>query len=373
MPGQLAVRNARRQAGRTATTATALMVGLAIVSMALVVGQSIKSQLGSDLENVVQADYFLTDQSGAGFPTTIVDDVAADPAFDAVTGFRISEMQLNEDANDEIVDVTAARFSDMAVLFDLNVTDGQISSTENATLVSRGRADLDEIAVGDAIDVTLNNGTRATLTVSGIFDDDAVVQQDYIVDVSLFDRAGIIASELWIGLGVDDGLDSTAATNAVTALAERYPQGDLETADEFRERVAGLIDQMLAVLNLLVALAVLIALIGIANTLALSVSERTREIGLLRAVGMNGRGVRRMIRYEAAVIAGFGAVLGVAMGIGLGWLTVAALPDSFAGSLAIPGGQIVVLVIVASLAGLLAALLPARRAGSMNVLAAISR
>ena len=112
--------------------------------------------------------------------------------------------------------------------------------------------------------------------------------------------------------------------------------------------------------------------IGIANTLALSVSERTREIGLLRAVGMNSRSVRRMVRYESAVIAGFGALLGVAMGLGLGWLTVQALPDSFASAIAVPWAQVIVLVVVAGIAGLIAALLPARRAGRMNVLAAIS-
>ena len=179
-------------------------------------------------------------------------------------------------------------------------------------------------------------------------------------------------SDTWIAFNVADGADATSVAAAIGQIEQRYPQGELETAGEFRERLEGLIDQILSVLNVLVALAVIIALIGIANTLALSVSERTREIGLVRAVGMSSRGVRRMIRYESAVIAAFGAVLGVAMGIGLGWLMVEALPASFAGTLAIPGGQIIVLVAVAAVAGLVAALLPARRAGRMNVLAAIA-
>ncbi len=369
MPGSLAVRNARRQAGRTATTATALMIGLAVVSMALVVGQSIKSQIGSNLETAMLADYLLTDQAAeAGFPTAIVEEIDADPTFDAVTGFRVAEMQVD----DEIVDVIAARFGHLPTLFDLDVTEGAIDGADDSVLVSRARADLDAIAVGDAIDVTLETGVATTLNVSAIFDNDAVVTQDWVVDVDVFDRAGVTASDLWLAFSVANGVDSATATTAVEALAERYPQGELETSAQFQERVEGLVDQILSVMNALVALAVIIALIGIANTLALSVSERTREIGLLRAVGMSGRGVRRMIRYESAVIAGFGAVLGVAMGIGLGWLTVEALPDTFAGSISIPVGQILVLVAVAAGAGLIAALLPARRAGAMNVLAAIS-
>lgn len=369
MPGRLAVRNARRQAGRTATTATALMIGLAVVSMALVVGESVKSQLGSNLESAVTADYLLTDQvADAGFPTTIVDEVAGDPAFGAVTGFRISDMQVG----DTVVEVNASRYSDLEQLINLDISDGALGTDSGDALISRDLAETDGLAVGDAVDVTMTNGSTTNLTVTGIFDEDAVIEQDWLVDVALFDELGVSANESWIAFNTADGLGSTAAAAAVDAIEQRYPQGELETASEFRERMEGLIDQILSVLNVLVALAVVIALIGIANTLALSVSERTREIGLIRAVGMSRRGVRRMIRYESAVIAAFGAILGVAMGIGLGWLMVEALPASFADSLAVPSGQIIVLVAVAAVAGLLAALLPARRAGRMNVLAAIA-
>ena len=259
----------------------------------------------------------------------------------------------------------------MPELFDLDVGEGSINANDNGVLVSRERADASEIRVGDAVDVTLESGTAATLSVSGIFDSQAIIEQDWLVDTSVFDNAGVVASERWVALSIADGLDDNTIAASVDALAERYPAGELETASRFQERVEGRVDQILAVMNALVVLAIIIALIGIANTLALSVSERTREIGLLRAVGMDRRGVRRMVRYESAVIAGFGAVLGVAMGNGLGWLAVVALPNTFASTIAIPWGQIVVLVVIASIAGLLAALLPARRAGKMNVLTAI--
>jgi len=369
MPGRLAVRNARRQAGRTATTATALMIGLAVVSMALVVGESVKTQLGSGVERVVLADYLLTDQvADAGFPSTVVDELISDPAYATVTGFRNSEMMVGE----EIVGVTASRLGDLSELFDLQISDGSITNEPTQLLVSRDRADADSLLPGDVIDVALSNGATTSLEVSAVFDTESIVTDDWLVDIAVFDQAGISSSESWIAFNTAADLGTDAATIAVEQLRERYPQGELETAAQFQERVEGLVDQILSVLNVLVALAVVIALIGIANTLALSVSERTREIGLLRAVGMTGRGVRRMIRYEAAVIAGFGAILGVVMGLGFGWLTVQALPASFASTMSVPSGQIVVLVAVAAIAGLIAALLPARRAGRMNVLAAMT-
>ena len=133
-----------------------------------------------------------------------------------------------------------------------------------------------------------------------------------------------------------------------------------------------MIDDILAMVDIMVALAVIIALIGIANTLALSVFERTRELGLVRAVGMTRRQLRRMVRFEAALVATFGAVLGVSIGLLFGWGVVQALPASFASTLVVPVQSIVVLMIVAATAGVLAAVLPARRAGRLNVLDAIS-
>ncbi len=369
MPGRLAIRNARRQAGRTATTAAALMIGLAVVSMALVVGESVKTELGSALDESVMADYLLTDQvADAGFPTSVVEELEADPALGAVTGFRNSQMQVD----DEVVDVTAASFDALPTLFDLDISEGGFGDPTSSAIVSRSLADEDSVAIGDVFAATLNNGATVDLAVSGIFDEDSLIAEDWLVDVAVYNTAGVVASETWIAFSAAAGADATAVAAAIDRIEERYPQGELETASEFQERMEGLIDQILSVLNALVALAVVIALIGIANTLALSVSERTREIGLARAVGMSRRGVRRMIRYESAVIAAFGAVLGVAMGIGFGWLMVEALPASFADALAIPSGQIITLVVIASVAGLLAALLPARRAGRMNVLDAIA-
>ena len=146
----------------------------------------------------------------------------------------------------------------------------------------------------------------------------------------------------------------------------------MEDRAEFRQSQEAQLDQVLLIVNLLLGLAIVIAFLGIATTLALSVFERTREIGLLRAVGMTRRQLRRMVRWEAAVVAVFGALLGVALGLLFGWALTSALPTTIVDRLAIPVGQIVVIVIVAALAGLLAAFFPARRAARLNVLDAVS-
>jgi len=176
----------------------------------------------------------------------------------------------------------------------------------------------------------------------------------------------------WVALSITDDASAEAVDGLIASLGSEFPAANIETGDEFRERITGMVDELLTMVNVMVALAVIIALIGIANTLALSVFERTRELGLIRAVGMTRRQLRRMVRFEAALVATFGAVLGVGLGLFFGWGIATALPSTFASSTSIPLGNIAVLMIVAGLAGVVAAWLPARRAGKLNVLDAIA-
>jgi putative ABC transport system permease protein len=367
--GKLAGQNARRNSRRTATTAAALMIGLAVVSMALVVGESVKAQFRQTLQSSVAAEYLVVDQtSDAGFPTTVVDDIAADPAFGDVTGFKYADVSVNGSIDEAV----AADLGTMPALFDIDVTAGDYADDGASLLVSRSRADDWDLTVGDRITVAFTTGVSADLTISGIYDDEFLIEEPWLLDQRTFADAGLNVADNWLAFSSVDGADPVAVDTALSTLSATYPQADVQTAGEFQETLEGLIDQILTVLNALVALAVVIALIGIANTLALSIHERTRELGLVRAVGMSRRQVRRMVRYEAALIAFFGAVLGIAIGIAFGSATVTALPDNFTSTLAIPSGQIAVLLITAAFAGLTAAWLPARRAGRMNILEAIA-
>jgi putative ABC transport system permease protein len=368
--GRLAQKNAARNPRRTATTAAALMIGLALVTTALVVGQSVKATISSTFVQSSKADYYVSDDlDEVDFPGTLVTEIRQSDGVAAATGFKPIEARVDG----AVSHVMALDFDQIADVLDLDVKSGGFDSTVgDPVVVSVDKANAIHAHVGDAIPIEFANGSRVDATIVGLFDDQSVVTQDYIIDTSILTDAGITPTADWLGISIADGASATDVDALVARLTDEYSFASVETAAEFAHRIEGKIDQVLTMVNVMVALAVIIALIGIANTLALSVFERTRELGLVRAVGMTRRQLRRMVRFEAALVATFGATLGVGLGLLFGSGVVAALPTSFASGLAIPVVQIIVLMLVAAGAGVAAAWLPARRAGRLNVLDAIA-
>ncbi|MCZ7528302.1 MAG: FtsX-like permease family protein [Acidimicrobiia bacterium] len=169
-----------------------------------------------------------------------------------------------------------------------------------------------------------------------------------------------------------DGTDLEAARGQLEEILEAYPNGELQDQAEFRESLESQINQLLALVFVLLALAVIIALIGIANSITLSVYERTREIGLVRAVGMTRRQVRSSVRWESVIVALLGTALGLVVAVFFGWALVQALRDEGFEVFQVPFGQLAVIVVVAGLAGVLAAVGPARRAAKLDVLRAVT-
>ncbi len=368
--GRLAQQNAARNPRRTATTGAALMVGLALVSAVLVVGHSVKQTLGSSLSEVAIGDYYLTDElDEVTFPLGLPAELAADDRFDAVSGFRYVETRIG----DEVSENVAADFDQVPELLELDVSEGGYDTTvANPVLIASSHAHETGLGLGDTITTEFAGGGVAQSTITGVFDNDSLIRSDFLFDQSSFDAGGDTTGPDWVAVSVADGVDDSSVATAIDGLKEAFPAADIETNEEYLDRIEGMIDELLAVVNVMVALAVVIALIGIANTLALSVFERTRELGLVRAVGMSRRQLRRMIRFEAALVAGFGAVLGVSVGLLFGSGVALALPDSFVTGVAVPVGSIVLLVAVAAGAGVLAAAMPARRAARLDVLDAVS-
>ena len=174
----------------------------------------------------------------------------------------------------------------------------------------------------------------------------------------------------FVALLVTGGVE--ASRPALAAVVDEVPGVTLENLEEFSDRQEGFLDQALTIINVLLGLAVVIALIGIANTIALSVFERTRELGLVRAVGMNRTQLRQMIRWEAVVIAVFGAVIGMAVGVLFGFAIVSLLPESVINTWAFPFSEFLVILAAAVICGIGAAYLPARRAAQLDVLEAIA-
>ena len=368
--GKLARRNAARNSRRTATTAAALMIGLTLVTTALVVGDSVKASMASTFKRSAKADYYVTDElEEVEYPATLAGELRGTDGVSAATGFT----QVDARVDGEVTGVAGFDFNQVDNLLDVDVTQGSFDgSVEHPAVVSTDEAQKTGAKLGDTVVVQSAAGAGVTATIVGVFDDQAILGEDYLFDTRVLATVGIEPTADWLAFSFADDASQATRDAVLAGLADEYPYAVIETADQFRDRVAGMVDQILAMVNAMVALAVVIALIGIGNTLALSVFERTRELGLVRAVGMTRRQVRRMVRFEAALVALFGATLGVGLGLLFGYGVVGALPATFVSTFSVPVPSILVMVLVAAIAGVVAALLPARRAARLDVLDAIS-
>ncbi|MFT7475417.1 MAG: putative ABC transport system permease protein [Verrucomicrobiales bacterium] len=378
-PGSLATDNAARNPRRTATTAAALMIGLSLVSMAMVLGDSLKSEFSKVLETSVQADYLITSDS-ATTPLEVVDRMNADPAFAEVTPLFYWDADFQNErvdavAGDELfygTDIVALDYSKVDALFEFSVINGSLAGIDDGTAAIRDTVAEDlGIGVGDTLNLVLERDEIAPLEVVAIFEESAI-SSPVMISTGRFNQISDQKTADWVAAKRSSTVSVEEADATFAALGTEYPSLAFDSSASFRENLASQIDGILNVLTLLLLLAIFIALIGIANTLALSVFERTREIGLLRAVGMTRRQTRRMIRWEAAIISGVGAVLGAAVGLVLGIVMVQAIPDEFLSEFSIPWIRIILMVVFALVAGLIAAVFPAFRSSRMNVLDAIS-
>jgi putative ABC transport system permease protein len=369
--GRLAQRNAARNSRRTATTAAALMIGLTLVTVALVVGDSVKASMANTFERSAKADYYVTDElDDVQFPASLAGEIEQSDAVAAATGFA------NVDARVDgtVTSVVGFDFDQIDNVLDVGLTQGSfVTDAAYPAVVSVDEAKATGAHLGDIVTVESASGSHVDATIVGLFDDQAILGEDYLFDTRVLDAVDIRPDAEWLAFSFAEGASQASRDAVVAGLADEYPYAAIETADQFRDRVGSMVDKILAMVNAMVALAVVIALIGIGNTLALSVFERTRELGLVRAVGMTRRQVRRMVRFEAALVALFGATLGVGLGLLFGYGVVGALPTTFVSTFSVPVPAIVVVVLVAAGAGVVAALLPARRAGRLDVLDAISQ
>jgi putative ABC transport system permease protein len=239
-------------------------------------------------------------------------------------------------------------------------------------VIERDFADDNALAVGDQFSVQASSGAVVEVTVVGIYDAPAILAMlgDITVPVATFDELIDGPRNLYTFVRVEGGASPTATNSLESALAVGFPGIELDTQQEFKDRNEESISQFLNLLFVLLALSVIVSLFGMVNTLILSVFERTRELGMLRAVGMTRRQARRMIRHESVITALIGAAIGIPFGVGLAAIITTRLSDQGFG-FAIPWSQLVTFAIIAVIAGILAAVFPARRAARLNVLRAL--
>jgi putative ABC transport system permease protein len=372
MSGTLARRNAMRNPRRTAATASALMVGVAVVTLFTVVAASVKQSIDDTVSQQFAGDLVIaqTDFSGTALTPELEPAVQGLPQVDVATGLGLAPMVVDgDDAVASVVDPAP-----FGRVLDLDVSEGSIAELDDREVALFADYASDHgLALGDKVPVSFSDGARDQLRVGAIFDNDELVDEVILPKAAYQPHAATRASDVVLLIDLVDGVSPADGEAAIQPVADRFGAPDVQDRQEYVDSVAGQIDQMLTIIYLLLVMAIVIALMGIANTLSLSIHERTRELGLLRAVGQSRRQLRRMVRGEALVVALFGTVGGLGLGTFLGWAMVKTIEAAEGlGAFAVPVGQLGAVVALGGAVGVVAAVRPARRAAKLDVLRAIA-
>jgi putative ABC transport system permease protein len=367
--GKLGRENAVRSPRRTASTAAALMIGLGLVSMVAILSASLKASFDQALTETLRADYMLSTSTFTSFGAEAANLVRDLPEVEAITEFRQNGFRIDGTT----AFVTGVQPDTLDVTASIDVTEGSLAdlAQPDTIMVYEEVAKDNGWAVGDTVPAQFATVGDAPLTLVGIYGDNRLAG-DYLISLDTYDTYFTEPLDSFVLVKASPDVPLADAQAAIEAAVKGLPNIQVQDQAAFREQQAGFIDQLLGLVTALLFMSILIAVFGIVNTLGLSIYERTRELGLLRAVGMSRRQVKRMIRWEAVIIAIFGASLGIVIGILFGWALQQALANQGVTQLKIPVGQLVFYLVFAGLIGVLAAIWPARRAAKLNVLEAIS-
>ena len=370
--GKLALGNARRNPGRTAATAAALMIGIALVTFVAVLADGFKTSNSKAIKEQVIADYVVTSQDGfTPFVAAAGDAIERAPGSEQVAHVR-SDLARAAGSGKYLTGIEPDRIT-QAYRFDWKAGSDEILDGlgSNGAVVSKDFADDKNLKLGSSFELVTPSNTSRTLEVKGIYDPPPFYPLLGAVSVTktTFDQLYDRPRNQFTFVNVA-GDPSASATEALKASVSTFPDAKVLTRAEWIADQEEELAQLLNLLYVLLALSVIVSLFGMVNTLVLSVFERTRELGMLRAVGMTRRQVRRMIRHESVITALIGAALGLPLGIFLAFLVIKAL-SQFEVTFSIPIGSLITFTIVAIVAGMLAAILPARRAARLNVLQAL--
>lgn len=369
--GSLARQNATRNPSRTAATAAALMIGIGLVAFVAVFAQGVKASVTEAIDTTLRGDLIISGKSFQPIPAasgavvqgtpgvsdvvSVLTDAARTQGGGRVTVFGLDPRAAARGLSLEWLDGSQDALRDLAP--------GQ-------AVIEQDLAEQEGAGVGDRVTVRTSTGSRATYRVAGVFRDRILFEGGAIASQDGFARAFTTRDPIFLLATVDPGADPVVVRDAVAKALTPFPVAEVRTNAEYRDEIGGQVDSILYLLYVLLAMSVVISLFGIVNTLVLSITERTREIGMLRAIGLTRSQLRRMVRYESVITSGIGGVIGVILGVVLAWVFSLGLRDE--GILfRVPWLQLVIFVVVAVLAGVLAAVLPARRAAGLDPLDAL--
>jgi putative ABC transport system permease protein len=376
--GSLARDNAMRNAARTARTAAALMIGVGLVVFVAVFAAGLRTSFTSALDKSLKSDLIVTatDQNGGG---TLSPQIV--PALEGIPGVGVASSLTQGDIRRDdkhggpengLYGIQPATIGKVYKITWVSGTDSDLSSlNDSSILLEKGEASSLHAKVGDRVRLLSNSRKRATVTVRGIYKDDTLLQNG-LVTTTLLHRLTNVSGVQSVLATVKPGSDpENVAKLAEDRLTAQFPTAKLQSNAEFKKSIGDQVNTLLALIYALLGVSVLISLFGIVNTLLLSVYERTREIGMLRAIGMTRRQLRRTIRFESAITAVIGSLLGLVVGVAFGWVVTKGL-SSQGLVFAIPWGTLIACLVVAAIVGILAGAWPAWRASRMRVLDALS-
>jgi putative ABC transport system permease protein len=325
--------------------------------------------VANTIDKQIAGDYVIQEKGFGftGFSTKLAEAVEATPGVATVMQLRFAEAQVHG-AVRQIEGVDAAAVESVV---DLGTTQGRIAEVSGDKMaVSRKYADAHQLTLGSTVPVTFAKDT-VTLTVAAVYEKTELAGS-IVVGLDAFERYTAMTNDNVILVDLTSGTTPASVRPALEQIVSAYPTAEVQDRTEFKESQAAMVNQLLALIYVLLALAIVIALFGIANTLSLSIHERRRELGLLRAVGQFRSQTRSAVRWESAIIAVFGTLLGLGVGVAFGSAIVKALAKEGITNLSLPATGLLVITLLGATAGIAASVRPAWRAAKLNVLAAIA-
>ena len=373
LTGAMASQNVARNPKRTARTAAPVLIGVALVTGASVFAASIKTQINDVVGQQFVGDYVI--QAGGGGPgalgmsPSLLVDLRL-PEVEVATGLGFTGLAVGPDKSTELV--TTVDPATASKLLDVSFVQGSFADlTPDGVLVSKTTATKQDLALGSPLDIQTVEGTRLALTVQGIYEKDEILGK-FTVDQSILSQTTGPGGIAFVFIQAAKGVSDSDFRAAVEPVVKSTGIGKLQSRSEFIKEASGQINQILGLIYGLLALSIIIAIFGIVLTLLLSVYERRRETGLLRAVGMTRSQVRQTVRWESVITSVYGAIVGVVLGLVVGYVIVLSLRSQGFKSFSVPVPTIISILIIAIVVGVLAAVVPARRATKTDILAAIA-
>ena len=375
--GRLARENAARSPKRTSATASALLIGVALIGFITIFGDSARASVEAEVERGFTGDLIVQGEAGfagpTGFPPTVADDLADVDGVQSISRVGFTQGQITfPDGEQSTTFITSLDPVTATDVFDPRMAQGQITELgPDSIVVDVGIAEDHDLAVGDVVTVTGPGGASKDLSIAAVSDDltlvgpwaiDIETHRELVPQLQLAQAVIQVEDGAAVGEVQNRVEDAISATTGVEVLDREGFVGDLTSQ----------ITSFLTLVNALLLLSVIIAMIGIANTLSLSIHERTREMGLLRAVGMTRSQLRSAVRWEAVIISLLGTVVGLGVGLVVSWALVTALGEFGLSTFTLPVSQLVVIVVAAAVLGVVASIRPARRAARLDVLTAIA-